>query len=125
MGTRRTECEVKVEGALDLRALLDRGGELLGQGVQKNYYLAGHKHLRLREEQGQFTLTDKAEDTGQRARIREVASQVLSPQEASRLIKERGIRVLVCKQRTWVRLDGAIIRLDEVEHLGSFVEISA
>jgi predicted adenylyl cyclase CyaB len=121
---RRTECEVKLEGALELRALLDRGGELLGQGVQKDYYLAGHKHLRLREEQGQFTLTDKAEDTGQRARIREVSSQVLSPQEASQLIKERGVRAVVCKKRTWVRLSGAIIRLDEVEHLGCFVEIS-
>jgi predicted adenylyl cyclase CyaB len=121
----RKECEVKLEGSLDLRALLDRGGELLGQGVQKDYYLAGHKHLRMREEQGQFTLTDKAEDTGQRARIRAVSSEVLSPKEASRLIKERGVRALVCKKRTWVRLAGAIIRLDEVEHLGCFIEISA
>jgi predicted adenylyl cyclase CyaB len=125
MSRQRTECEVKLEGVLELRALLDRGGELLGQGVQKDYYLAGHKHLRLREEQGQFTLTDKEEDTGQRARIRQVSSQVLSPEEASRLIKERGVRALVCKNRTWIRLPGAIIRLDEVEHLGSFVEISA
>jgi predicted adenylyl cyclase CyaB len=116
---------LKLAGTLDLRALLDRGGELLGQGVQKDYYLAGHEHLRVREEQGQFTLTEKAEDTGQRARLREVSSQILSPEEASRLIKHRGVRILVCKQRTWVRLLGAIIRLDEVEHLGSFVEISA
>jgi predicted adenylyl cyclase CyaB len=125
MGTRRTECEVKLEGAIELRALLDRGGELLGQGVQKDYYLAGHKHLRIREEQGQLTLTEKAEDTGSKVRIREVSSQVLSPEEASQLINQRGVRILVCKKRTWVRLGGAIIRLDEVEHLGSFVEISA
>jgi len=125
MGIGRTECEVKVEGALDPRILLERGGELLGQGVQKDFYLAGHHHLRLREEQGQFTLTEKAEDTGQRARIREVSSRMLSPQEAAQLIKERGVRVLVCKKRAWIRLPGTIIRLDDVEHLGSFIEISA
>jgi hypothetical protein len=33
--------------------------------------------------------------------------------------------VQVCKKRTWVRFGAAVIRLDEVEHLGQFVEISA
>lgn len=122
---RRTEYEVKVEGTLDLSALLSLGGELLGQGVQKDVYLAGQNTLRIREEKGQFTLTKKDDDVGEAARVKGVFSQVLSQAEADQLMKDRGVRALVYKQRTWVRLGGAVIRLDEVEHLGQFVEISA
>jgi predicted adenylyl cyclase CyaB len=125
MGTQRTECEVKVAGTLELSALLDRGGELLGQGTQKDVYLAGSNPLRIREENGTFTLTRKEEDVGQTARVRGVSAQVLSQAEAEQLVKDRGVRVQVCKRRTWVRLDTAVIRLDEVEHLGSFIEVSA
>jgi hypothetical protein len=41
-----------------------------------------------------------------------------------RLIRERGVRVQVCKERTWVRLGTTVFRLDDVEHLGQFIEIS-
>ncbi len=124
MGSQRTECEVKVAGTLDLAALLNLGGELLGQGTQKDTYLAGHDTWRIREEKGTFTLTRKENDLGETARVKGVSSQVISEAEAKQLIKDRGLRVQVCKQRTWVRLDTAVIRLDEVEYLGSFIEIS-
>src|SRR5579871_3575171 len=104
MDIQRTECEVKVEGTLDLSALLGAGGELLGQGVQKDMYLAGRDHRRIREENGQFTFTHKQDDIGATARVKGVASQVLTEAEALRSIKEFGIRVQVCKKRTWVRL---------------------
>src|SRR5262249_14996005 len=55
----------------------------------------------------------------------DISSRPLAEGEARRLIRERGIRVQVCKRRTWVRLGTTVIRLDEVEHLGQFVEISA
>jgi vacuolar iron transporter family protein len=125
MGRPRTECEVKVRGRLDLAALLNLGAELLGQGMQKDVYLAGQRTSRIRDENGQLTLTHKDDDVGKTARVKPVSSQVLSQAEADQLIKDRGIRALVCKQRTWVCLDGAVIRLDDVEHLGQFVEISA
>jgi predicted adenylyl cyclase CyaB len=125
MGAQRTECEVKVEGTLDLSSLLARGGELLGQGAQKDVYLAGHQSMRIREEKGTFVLTHKEDDVGETARVKGVSSQVLSQAEAEQLVKDRGVRVQVCKQRTWVRLGSTIIRLDEVEHLGQFTEISA
>jgi predicted adenylyl cyclase CyaB len=125
MDIQRTECEVKVEGTLDLSALLGLGGELLGQGVQKDIYLAGRQNLRIREENGRFTLTLKHDDVGATARVKGVASQVLTEAEAQRWIKECGVRVQVCKKRTWVRLGATVIRLDEVEHLGEFVEVSA
>jgi predicted adenylyl cyclase CyaB len=125
MDTPGTECQIKVEGTLDLSALLQRGGELLGQGVQKDTYLAGQHTLRIREDKGQIVLTRKEEDVGETVRVKGVSSQLLSPAEANQLIKHRGVRVVVCKQRTWVRLDDAVIRLDDVEHLGHFIEISA
>jgi predicted adenylyl cyclase CyaB len=125
MDVQRTECEAKVEGTLDVSTLLQLGGELLGQGVQKDVYLAGHDHLRIREENGQFTLTQKQDDVGATARVKGVWSQFIDEAEAQRLIKECGIRVQVVKKRTVVRLGSAVIRLDEVEHLGHFVEISA
>jgi predicted adenylyl cyclase CyaB len=123
--SQRTECQVKVEGTFDLATLLQLGGELLGQGVQKDIYLAGRDHLRLREENGQFTLTHKQGDAGATARVKAVSSQVLTEAEVRRLIRERGIRVQVCKKRSWIRLGTTVIRLDEVEHLGPFVEVSA
>jgi predicted adenylyl cyclase CyaB len=125
MTTQRTEYEGKIEGEFDLAKLLSLGGELLGQGVQKDTYLAGHNHLRIREENGRFTLTEKLDDAGTSARVKGVFSQVLTEDEATRLIRQRGVRVQVCKQRTWVRLGGAVLRLDEVEHLGQFLEVSA
>jgi predicted adenylyl cyclase CyaB len=120
-----TECEVKVEETYNLPTLLRLGGEMLGQGVQKDIYLAGRDHLRIREETGQYTLTHKHDDAGTAARVRGVASQFLTDAEARRLIRTHGVRVQVCKKRTWVRLGTMVIRLDEVEHLGQFVEISA
>jgi predicted adenylyl cyclase CyaB len=123
--SQRTEYEVKVEGTYDLPALLRLGGELLGQGVQKDIYLAGRDHLRIREEGGQFTLTHKQDDVGGLARVKGVTSRIMTEAETRRLIREHGIRVQVCKKRSWVRLGPAVIRIDEVEHLGSFVEISA
>jgi adenylate cyclase class IV len=125
MDSPRQECEVKLAGTLDLSRLLALGGELLGQGVQKDLYLAGPDHLRVREEAGRFTLTHKLDDVGITARVKGVFSQVIDEADAQRLIAERGILVQVCKARTWVRLGAAILRLDEVEHLGPFVEISA
>lgn len=125
MDIQRTECEVKVAGTLDLSTLLGLGGELLGQGAQKDIYLAGQEDLRIREENSQFTLTHKRDDIGATARVRGVSSQVLAEAEALRLIRERGIRVQVCKKRIWVRLGATALRLDNVEHLGPFVEISA
>jgi predicted adenylyl cyclase CyaB len=125
VNSQRTEHEIKVEGTYDLPALLRLGGELLGQGIQKDIYLAGRDHLRIREESGQCTLTHKHEDVGDTTRVKGVSSRFLSEAEVRRLIREHGIRVQVCKKRTWVRLGTAVIRLDEVEHLGQFVEISA
>ncbi len=52
MQTERIECDVKVQGTLGLSALLDRGGELLGQGTQRDIYLAGQHTVRIREEGG-------------------------------------------------------------------------
>jgi predicted adenylyl cyclase CyaB len=125
MASQRQECEVKIAGLLDLPTLLNLGGELLGQGTQKDVYLAGHGTWRIREEKGQFCLTQKEEDVGETARVKGVSARVLSQEEADQLIRDRGVRVLVCKQRTWVRLDDSVIRLDEVEHLGTFTEISS
>ncbi len=125
MNQPRTECEVKVAGTLELAELLARGGELLGQSVQKDHYLAGHDHARLREEQGQFTFTRKSAITGILGRVRGVTSEALTAAEAGRLLRESGVRVQVCKSRTTIRLADVVVRLDEVEHLGSFVEISA
>jgi predicted adenylyl cyclase CyaB len=125
VNSQRTEYEVKVEGTYDLPTLLHLGGELLGHGVQKDIYLAGRDHLRIREESGQCTLTHKQDDVGATARVKGVSSRFLTEAEARRLIREHGIRVQVCKKRTWVRLGTTVIRFDEVEHLGKFIEISA
>src|SRR5262245_50311932 len=124
MQTQRTECEVKVEGSFDLATLLGLGGELLGQGLHKDVYLAGQDSLRIREENGNFRLTQKQDDVGAAARVKGVFSRILTPAEAQQLISERGVRVQVCKKRTLVALGPNIVCLDEVEHLGNFVEIS-
>lgn len=119
----RHELQIKVEGAVDLSLLLSIGAEPLGQVLQKDIYLSGENTWRVREENGQYLFARKGHDIGKKARVKEIAEKVVSKVEADRLIRERGVRVVVCKTRTLFRLNESVIAIDDVEHLGEFVEI--
>lgn len=119
----RQEHQIKVEGTLDLSILLGLGAEALGQTSQEDIYLAGEETWRIRVEAGQMVFATKSHDTGDRARVKEVSERIISKTESDQLIRERGVRVVVCKTRTLFRLRETVIALDEVEHLGQFVEV--
>jgi adenylate cyclase class IV len=119
----RTEYQLKVEGRVEPSLLLCLGAEPLGQGTQQDVYLAGEGTRRIRAQAGQYLYTEKAGDIGSSARVREVTERPLSKKEADHLMRQAGVRVLVCKTRTLFRLHGVVIALDEVEHLGDFVEL--
>ena len=121
----RNEFEIKVKGTLDLSRLLAMGAEPLGKVSQQDIYLAGDYNMRIRKEAGHFLLTEKKRDIGKQARIKEVSEKIISESEADNLIKKIGVRVTVCKNRNIFHTDKAVIAIDEVEHLGKFVEVSA
>jgi len=119
----RKEFQVKVLGTIDLSLLLSLGAEPLGQITQKDIYLAGEKTWRIREEAGQYVFAQKSHDIGQRARVKDVEERIIAKAEADRLVKQKGVRVVVFKNRTLYRLNESVITIDEVEHLGDFTEI--
>lgn len=119
----RREFQIKVEGAVDLSLLLSVGAEPLGQVTQKDIYLSGEHTWRIREENGQYLFAQKGHNIGEKARVKEITEKVVSKAEANRLIKERGVRIAVCKTRTLFRLNESVIAIDDVEHLGEYVEI--
>ncbi len=121
----RKEFQVKVLGTIGLSLLLGLGAEPLGQVTQKDIYLVSEKTWRIREEAGQFLFTQKSHDIGQKARVKDVEERLITQTEANRLLKEKGVKVQVCKSRTLYRLNNSVVAVDRVEHLGDFVEISS
>lgn len=121
----RKEFQIKVASAIDLSLLLSIGGEQLGQVIQKDTYLASEdgRTWRVREENGQYLFAEKGHDIGQRARVKEVSEKLIDKTESGRLMRTYAVRAVVCKSRTLFRYNESVIALDEVEHLGEFVEI--
>lgn len=121
----RKEYQIKIEGNVDLSLLLSIGAEQLGQVIQKDTYLAAEdgKTWRIREENGQYLFAQKGHDIGQKARVKEVSEKTIEKAEVCRLVKAHGVRTVVCKSRTLFRYNESVIALDEVEHLGEYVEI--
>jgi len=121
----RHEHQVKIRGDISAEKLFAMGFERLGHIVQKDFYLMEADNRRIREEGGQYFLTHKSKDVGERARVRKVTEIVIESAEAKRLMRIHGVRVMVCKNRTFYRLRGVVIACDDVEHLGRFIELRA
>lgn len=121
----REECQVKIRGVLDHNLLLERGAQRLGQVVQKDTYLATKDGWteRIREQNGHHLHTHKGGNVGRKSRIEAVKDFAIDPQKAERLIATAGIRAVICKNRDIFQLGESVIALDDVEHLGEFVEI--
>ena len=121
----RKEYQCKVEGILDRSLLFSLQAEPLGQLSQKDTYLAGGSTRRIRSEADQYIYAEKADDTGLRARVKDVSERPIEKAEVKHLIRRWGVLATICKTRTFYRLGNAIIAQDEVEHLGNFVEVRA
>lgn len=114
-----------------LRAL---GAERLGREEQRDTYFAHPQRdfastdeaLRLREAWGEAELTYKGPKLGDRAKLREELTVRVAPVEELELVLQRlGFRevTVVRKWRETWKLRGAEVAVDEVEGLGSFVEV--
>jgi adenylate cyclase class IV len=122
----RTEFQIKFGGELPAEKILSLGGEVLGRcSQQKDTYLAGGNTRRVREEGGAFLFAEKGHARHVGVRVRQVSDREIGENEARRLVRESGILAIVAKSRTIYRLNGQIVAVDEVEYLGSFVELSA
>ena len=121
----KTEYQIKIKGEIDLSLLISLGAEPLGQVSQKDIYLSADsgKTWRIREENGQFIFAQKGHDVGQKARIKDVSEKPILEEEAKRLIKVHGVRAVVRKSRALYKHSDSVITLDEVDHLGAYVEI--
>ncbi len=134
------EVEVKARvrdaGAFE-RVLLERGAEFLGERVQEDIYLQHpcrdfsetDEALRLRLCAGRAELTYKGPRVGDvRTKTREeVSVGITADESALELLRKLGFREVarIRKRRRSYRLGGYRVELDEVEGLGSFVEVEA
>lgn len=123
----RKECQVKFSGEVGFSLLIELGAELLGRSSQKDIYLClPGRTRRIRIEGDKYIiLTEKGNDIGGRARLKEVAETIISKAQADKMMKECREQILVCKNRTLFQMGKSLIAIDEVEHLGNFVEVRA
>lgn len=112
------------------------GGQRLGREEQRDTYYAHpardfastDEALRLRESWGRAELTYKGPKVDELTKTREeVTVRVEPPGEAARALERLGFRPVaqVCKWRETWRVQGMEVALDEVEGLGSFIEVEA
>lgn len=119
--------ETKVIGKVEKRFLLSLGFQPLGDFHQEDIYLSG---CRVRRQNGELTLGRRV-DLGIKANCPNIRASGITPEEPitearlAELIKEKGIKIRVHKDRSLFQLGSIIVSLEEVEHLGSFMEISA
>ncbi|NOZ76945.1 MAG: class IV adenylate cyclase [Euryarchaeota archaeon] len=115
-------------------AVLRRGGAFLGREVQRDVYFAHPKRdfaetdeaLRMREAGGRFFLTYKGPKLDRETKTREEFEvEVFDAGNAEEILHRLGFRRVleVRKTRESYRLPGYRVMLDEVEGLGSFVEL--
>ena len=112
-----------------LEVSLALGGSDRGEIVQRDTYFAvTHGGLKLREEQPgrphliQFERASEPQQRESRYRIIEVSDgAALSAALAAAI----GIRAVVVKRRRLLLWQSVRIHLDEVEHLGTFIELEA
>jgi predicted adenylyl cyclase CyaB len=120
----RTEREIKVKGFLSENSLIKKGGELLGKTIQQDtYFLFEEKVIRVREEGESLILTEKGKDHGLLIREKEVSESNITKKDFDKLKKECKNQILLCKTRSIFSLKGVLIVVDDVEHLGYFVEV--
>ena len=120
----RREFQLKLPGVIAPSVLLGSGAEKLGQSVQKDIYLTVKDEVwRIRREADHYLLGQKGDDRGWYVRVKEVEERVISKKEADQIIKTHRVLAVICKNRILFRLGDSVITLDEVEQLGSFIEI--
>ncbi|MFC1640973.1 CYTH domain-containing protein [Patescibacteria group bacterium] len=120
----RKEFQIKLPGFIDHQTLIDMRAEPLGKVAHKDTYLSTTWGTwRIRDQDGELILTQKSHDVGSRVRIKEVTEQVIDEEAASELMRRHGVRASIFKSSMIYRWHDTIISVDEVEQLGSFVEI--
>lgn len=129
------EIEVKAEVEEDLSdRIIGAGGKLLREVTQEDVYFRHpcrdfaerDEALRLRVEDGRFTLTFKGRRGGKGAKMREeIEVSVSNFEEAVALFERLGFEkaFVIRKRRKEFLLEGVLVSLDDVEGLGRFVEI--
>lgn len=117
--------QIKIAGTLDSAFLLRLGASYFGRAKQSDTYLLNKKMWRIREESGQYILEKKNYKAGSRgyAQSSLTSQSVISEKKAANFRKKYGILVSINKNRNVYTLGETIIALDEVEHLGNFIEI--
>lgn len=112
------------------------GGERLGREEQRDTYFAHPQRdfaatdeaVRVRESWGRGELTYKGPKVDARTKTREeVTVRVEPPGEAARILERLGFRPVaaVLKWRETWKVRGCEVALDEVENVGTFVEVEA
>lgn len=124
---REYQIKVRVNGSVDqiYEKLLSLCEEMLGCVTQKDTYLIAEDGTtcRIREENGKYLFTTKGHDFGVRARIKRVSERFIEKVEVDRLLKTLGVKAVVCKNRILFRYRESVIAVDDIEHLGEFIEI--
>lgn len=125
---RNLEFKARVSDLQEARRLaLAAGGEMWGDLRQTDTYFATPKgRLKLRETAGfpaELVFYERDEDDPNRPSEYEVARSPDAEALRSVLTNALGVLTVVRKRRTLVHVDTARVHLDNVERLGSFVEI--
>lgn len=121
----KNQHQIKIKGSVSKSLLLKIGAAYFGKARQSDVYLLNKKMWRIREESGKFILAKKnyTSDKGGYATASVTSQSIITEGEANKLRKKYGVLVSVNKNRDVYNLGETVIMLDEVEHLGEFVEI--
>lgn len=138
MGMLEVEVKAKLESPEGFeRVLSELGAELVGEEVQEDIYLQHpcrdfaetDEALRLRSCQGRVEMTYKGRRMGHtRTKTREeVSVGVEGLEPALELLEKLGFREVarLRKRRRRYRVERYVVELDDVDGLGSFVEVEA
>lgn len=121
----RREFQIKFPGTLEANFLVGLGAQSLGSVSQEDIYLCNEQGTvsRIRKEKDRYLFTDKKDEVGKISRKRTVRDRIISEKEAESLINEKGTLVSIRKERQIFLLDGVSVVVDNVEHIGEFIEI--
>ncbi|MFA5927278.1 MAG: hypothetical protein WCT32_04300 [Patescibacteria group bacterium] len=123
----RREYQIKVSGTIDPKVLFGLGATHLADTFSVDSYLAiddGNSH-RIREEGDRRTYAVKGSDVGVVGRVKDILEeQPITTAQAEQMKRRHGVVAQVRNASQMYRFQGAVISIDCVERLGSFVEVS-
>ncbi len=130
------ELKAKLDNSKEVVAkLLSLGASLVKSTSERDVYFnhpckdfsSTDEALRIRFTEGKLTLTYKGPKLSPRSKTRRELSVVVSSSEVLSILKALGFKEVaeIRKNRRIYKLEHAVVFLDDVEGLGSFVELEA